>query len=113
MTNEEIARVCHQVNRAYCQSIGDNSQPTWEDAPDWQKQSAVTGVAFTIANPDATPSASHESWLAEKARDGWQYGPDKDRVAKKHPCFVAYDELPVEQRSKDYVFQAVVRSLAA
>ena len=32
MTEQEIARVCHEVNRAYCQAIGDNSQPTWEDA---------------------------------------------------------------------------------
>ena len=32
------------ANRAYCQMIGDNSQSTWEDAPEWQKQSARKGV---------------------------------------------------------------------
>ena len=113
MTNEQIARVAHEVNRAYCASIGDHSQPTWEDAPEWQRKSAVTGVEFTLANPDAPSSASHESWLAEKTRDGWAYGPVKDPDNKLHPCFVPYDELPVSQRSKDYLFQGVVRALAS
>lgn len=108
----EIARVCHEVNRAYCASIGDLSQPAWEDAPEWQRQSAITGVKFTIDNPDAKPSASHESWLAEKKRDGWKYGPVKDPAKKEHPCFVPYEQLPAEQKSKDYLFQAVVRALA-
>jgi hypothetical protein len=112
LTAIEIARVCHEVNRAYCASIGDHSQPAWEAAPDWQQKSAITGVEFTLANPDAKPSASHESWLAEKMRDGWKYGPVKDPVKKQHPCFVPYGELPPEQKSKDYLFQAVVRALA-
>ena len=30
---EEIARVCHNVNKAYCEAIGDDSQVTWEEAP--------------------------------------------------------------------------------
>lgn len=112
MDIEQIARVCHEVNRAYCASIGDHSQPIWEDAPEWQQKSAVAGVSFTINNPGASPSASHESWLAEKVLDGWRYGAVKNPDTKEHPCFVPYDELPVEQRSKDYLFQAVVRSLA-
>ncbi|HSV30007.1 MAG TPA: RyR domain-containing protein [Candidatus Omnitrophota bacterium] len=108
----DIARVCHDVNRAYCAAIGDTSQPAWDDAPDWQKQSAIAGVEFTLANPDVGPSASHESWMAEKERDGWKFGPVKDPEKKEHPCFVPYDELPGEQKAKDYLFQGVVRALA-
>ena len=110
--NERIARVCHEVNRAYCASMGDLSQPAWEDAPDWQKASALAGVGFTLANPDATPAGSHESWLAEKQKDGWTYGPVKDPAKKEHPCFVPYDDLPSEQKAKDYLFQAVVRAMS-
>jgi RyR domain len=107
---EHIAKICHEANRAYCAALGDHSQPTWADAPDWQKQSAITGVKFIINNPDASPSASHDSWLAEKKRDGWRYGEVKDPVAKTHPCYVPYDQLPMEQRAKDYIFGAVVRA---
>ena len=108
---ETIARACHEVNRAYCAGLGDDSQPAWDDAPDWQRKSAVAGVEFVIANPKALPSHSHESWLAEKARDGWRYGPVKNPETREHPCFVPYYELPPEQRAKDHLFLAVVRAL--
>lgn len=110
MNIEAIAKICHEANRAYCAALGDNSQPAWESAPDWQRQSAVTGVRFSIENPDAPPSASHDSWLAEKERDGWKFGEVKDPEAKTHPCFMPYDALPVEQKAKDYIFQAIVRA---
>ena len=93
---EKVARVCHEVNRAYCASLGDHSQPAWEDAPEWQRESAINGVCFARANPDAGPAASHENWLAEKRSAGWKYGPVKDVEAKEHPCFVPYDELPLQ-----------------
>lgn len=110
---EKIARVCHEANRAYCASLDDHSQLAWENAPVWQRQSAIDGVRFTLFNPDAKPSDSHNSWLAEKERSGWKYGPIKDPEKKEHPCFVPYDALPTEQKAKDYIFQAIVRALAA
>lgn len=106
----QVAAVCHEANRIYCQSIGDHSQPEWGDAPEWQRKSAVTGVEFHLANPDASASASHDSWLAEKERDGWKYGPVKDPEKKEHPCFVTYGALPVKQRLKDYIFRAIVHA---
>lgn len=106
-----IAAVCHDVIRAYCASQGDHSQPTWEDAPQWQRDSAIKGVLFALTHPDAKPSDSHESWLAEKRDAGWKYGPVKDPEKREHPCFVAYDELPPAQKAKDYLFLGVVRSL--
>jgi hypothetical protein len=108
---EKIARVCHEVNRAYCQSIGDFSQPSWDEAPEWQRKSAVNGVQFHIDNPEALPSASHDKWLEEKRRDGWKYGAVKNPDTKEHPCFVLYEQLPVEQRAKDFIFTAIVREL--
>jgi len=112
MNAEQIAKVCHEVNRAYCQALGDNSQPAWEDAPDWQKDSAMMGVRLHANNPDAGPQASHESWMAQKLADGWEYGPTKDPEAKQHPCIVPFDALPKEQQAKDFIFRAVVHALA-
>ena len=108
---ESIARVCHEANRAYCQALGDHSQPSWEDAPEWQRNSAVSGVKLHVINPDAGPQASHESWLRQKASEGWRYGPAKNADKKEHPCFVPYDDLPVEQKAKDYIFRAIVLAL--
>ena len=106
-----IAMVCHETNRAYCKAIGDDSQPPWETAPAWQTQSAVKGVLFHLEHPEATASASHESWLAEKEATGWKYGPKKDPELKEHPCFVPFDQLPPEQQAKDKLFKAVVDAL--
>ena len=107
----KIAKVAHEANKAYCHTIGDDSQPLWYDAPDWQKDSAIAGVKFHIANPQAGCSASHESWLKQKEADGWKYGEVKDPEKKEHPCFVPYDELPEKQKVKDALFVGVVRAL--
>ena len=106
-----IAKVTHEANRAYCQALGDDSQAAWEDAPEWQRESAINGVKFHLANPSAGPEQSHEAWLAEKEAAGWKYGPVKDPEAKEHPCFAPYNELPVEQRAKDYIFRAIFRAI--
>ena len=113
MTERDIARVAHEVNRALCAAFGDHSQVPWEDAPDWQRASAEAGVRFCLANPDAPPSANHDAWLADKRASGWIWGPVKNPDLKQHPCMVPYAELPAEQRVKDYVFKAVVAGLAA
>jgi hypothetical protein len=107
----DIAQMAHELNQAYCQSIGDMSQPSWEDAPDWQKNSAETGVRFHLDNPEASPSASHDSWLKQKTEEGWKYGEVKDPEKKEHPCFVPYEQLPTEQKAKDYIFRQTVHSL--
>lgn len=111
MTTTDIAKVAHEINKSYCQSIGDHSQPDWENAPDWQKSSAVNGVKFHLDNPDATPSASHESWLKQKTEEGWKHGSVKDPEKKEHPCFLPYEQLPTEQKSKDYLFRQIIHSL--
>lgn len=109
---DQVAKVAHEANRAYCQTIGDNSQPNWETAPGWQRQSAIRGVEFHVQQHNAgtvpSPSASHDSWLAEKREAGWKYGPVKDPEKKEHPCYIPYEGLPLEQRLKDYLFGAVV-----
>ena len=107
-----IARVAHEVNRAYCHALGDDSQVAWEDAPEWQRDSARNGVRHALANPGTSPEDSHKGWLAQKEREGWTFGEQKDVVAKTHPCFVPYEQLPAAQRVKDYLFLAVVRALS-
>lgn len=108
---EKIAKACHEVNRAYCLSLGDASQPAWEDAPQWQKDSVILGVKLHVNNPNAGPQASHESWMDQKIADGWKYGPTKDPEAKIHPCIVPFEKLPVEQQAKDFIFRAVVHQM--
>lgn len=109
--DEHIAAIVHEANRAYCVTIGDMSQPPWADAPQWQKDSAINGVIGIRNGTITRPEQSHESWLEEKRRTGWRYGPVKNADKKEHPCFVPYDQLPPEQQRKDALFFAIVNAL--
>jgi len=112
-SNEErITQVCHAVNKAYCEALGDNSQTAWIDAAQWQKDSAVAGVQLHLSNPEAGPAASHEAWMRHKVAEGWEYGPVKDPSLKQHPCLVPFEQLPPEQQMKDWLFRAVVHAVA-
>ena len=114
MKVEDVAKVCHAANRMYCQTLGDMSQPEWDQAPEWQKKSAIQGVEFHLQTlqkgSKPIPSQSHENWLKEKWEEGWKFGPVKDPEKKEHPCMLPYDALPVEQKLKDYIFCAIVEA---
>jgi hypothetical protein len=112
VTPLHIAQVVHEANRAYCQTLGDESQLSWANAPEWQRDSALSGVNGILAGTITRPEQSHESWLEEKQRTGWKYGPVKDADKKEHPCFVEYRFLPPEQKLKDAVFFAIVKACA-
>ena len=111
MRIKDIARVCHEANRAYCEVLNDHTQPVWAFAPQWQKDSAIEGVRFHIMNPDASDAASHENWLAQKHDEGWAYGPVKDPSIKQHPCMLPFDQLPGEQQVKDRLFRSICHAL--
>lgn len=105
------AMMCHEANRSYCQSIGDHTQIPWASAPDWQKDSAIKGVLHHEQHQFASPADSHNSWLQEKEATGWKYGPVKDAEKKEHPCYVPYEELPLEQKMKDYIFGGIAKAM--
>lgn len=109
-SRSRIAQMAHEANAAYCAAIGDDSQLPWDDAPEWQRTSALAGVNFHIGAPDAGPSASHENWMVDKEAEGWKFGAVKDPDKKEHPCLVPFDELPTEQQAKDTLFRHVVHA---
>lgn len=111
LTVDQIAKICHEANRLYCEMMGHPPILPWSHAPEWQTTSAINGVTHAMANPMVTPEDMHANWAAEKSIDGWVHGPVKDASKKEHPCLVPYDELPADQRAKDSLFLNVVRAL--
>ena len=107
------AAAAHEANRIYCLWIGDAPQPTWDDAPEWQKASVIAGVEAVLRNPKIGPEESHNGWLAQKRAEGWVWGPVKEPELKEHPCMVSYIDLPDEQKMKDVMFTRVVKAVLA
>jgi hypothetical protein len=110
-TIETIAKVCHEANKAFCEANNDFSQKAWDEAEEWQRQSAIKGVEFRLNNPVAPHSAQHDAWVNDKVADGWVYGEVKDAEKKTHPCIVSYEQLPKFQQQKDALFQGIVDAL--
>lgn len=109
-TDEQIAQVVHAANSVLQRIHGDDapSQP-WDCETDHVRQSAAEGVRQ--ARKGATPEQLHESWCEFKRAGGWVHGEVKNPDAKTHPCLVPYADLPQEQRDKDRLFHAIVRTL--
>jgi len=80
ITLTTIAIACHNINKAYCEAMGDTSQPSWHDAPEATRDSARNGVALHVTDPNLSPSASHEAWMLQKTRgaSAWKTTPRRN-----------------------------------
>ena len=43
----------------------------------------------------------HEIWAQERMDQGWSYGEKRDDDKKHHPCLIAYEDLPEEEKNYD------------
>jgi hypothetical protein len=109
---EAIARVAHEANRAWSAAWGQEVQPAWDEAPEWQVQSTRISITDLLANPSITGRDVHDLWLRQKSDAGWCFGPVKDPGLKTHPSMVPYDDLSDIEKAKDILFRAIVLSLA-
>lgn len=106
-----IAEVCHETNRAYCLAIDDHSHLPWDEVSIELKASTIMGVKYLISHPDANPKEMHDKWMEHKLANGWRYGLTKDVDNKVHPALLPYNELPKNERIKDYIFLTIVRNV--
>lgn len=113
MSPINIARVCHEANRALQKIQADQSIPVsapWEELDQHYVDSSIDGVRGVLNG--STPEQSHENWMAFKLENGWRLGPVKDEAKKEHPLLVPYAELDDAARVKDDLFVAIVKALA-
>lgn len=109
----QIARMAHQINKAYCEALGDFSQFEWHIAPQSVRDNVINGVVFHVEHPEAGPEASHENWMRDKFADGWRFGAEKNLDTRTHPNLVPFNDLAPAQRAKDSIFHAVVHQAVA
>lgn len=109
-TDEQIARIAHEANRALQQVLGDDQvSPPWDQASQHDKDMSAAGAK--IARHGASPEVLHDSWMRDKLAAGWVHGEIKDATAKTHPLLVPFDELPPGDRAKDYLFAGVCAAM--
>ena len=104
----DIAILCHETNKTYCETLEDDSQKPWLETSDEFRQSTRDGVWAIIEGRVQKPEDSHNSWLENRKQNGWVWGPEKKVEAKIHPCMVPFEKLPPDQQMKDRLFLAIV-----
>lgn len=107
---DQVARICHDANRAFCLLTGDPALPPWDELDESYRESSRKGVRAALT-PGNSPEAMHSSWMLERLGQGWQYDPVLDREAKLHPNLVPYDQLPEAQQRKDALFLGIVEAV--
>ena len=65
------------------------------DTSDIQLPDELSPLLETLAKP------VHDTWAQERISEGWTYGEKRDDVQKKHPCLVAYEDLPESEKIYD------------
>jgi len=73
--------------------------------------SGISLSADILALGEQLAENAHDVWAAQRMADGWCWGPQRDDASKRHPCLVAYAELP--EAEKDYDRNAVQTTLKA
>ncbi len=105
------ARVAREAIRAYQHAIGDQVSTDWEQADQWQRESAQTAVRLVRAG--TTPAELHGAWVADRRHRGWRHPsePEATTAPCVHRNLTPYDSLPPDQQAKDRLFIAVVQAL--
>ena len=73
-------------------------------------------LSILDARPDLAPliedlaALIHDSWSAERIRQGWSYGETRNDELKHHPSLVPYDRLNEDDKELD---RTTVRSTIA
>jgi hypothetical protein len=96
-----IAKVCHETNNAYRETIGEKPSPKWEETSDDQRNSMIDGVKNIIDGIITTPEKNHEAWIETKINQGWK----KENESNMIP----FKDLPYCQQFKDHLFMSIVK----
>ena len=46
---------------------------------------------------------THDTWAAQRIKEGWSYGPRRDDTTKQHPGLVAYADLTESEKDYDRI----------
>ena len=119
---ERIARLVHEDYARTYPAPDDPARRPWDELTPFYRESNVRqvltvlgsavavgrswGASGTAPSPvsdeqlDEMARREHESWLEHLERNGWTWSAQRDRVGKKHPDLLAWDQLSDEAREK-------------
>lgn len=104
-----LAESCHEATKVISEQILSEEKKEWKLIDSKTKAKLLNAVNRAIEEKITDPAIAHANWITDMEKDGWQYGDKLDEENKTHPCMVPYDQLPVGQQTKDYIFLAILK----
>ena len=114
MQIEDISRVVHEANRAYCMSISEYNNAPWDQTSEDLKEHTRKLVKYILEDfkPDLPkPHMLHSKWISIKRDEGWKWGNRYNYELKLHPDFLDYDDLQEDSRRKSPITLGIVKAL--
>lgn len=110
LTDDQIARVVHEANRALQFIFGDNnpSQP-WDAELPMIKRRTVRAVR--LIREGMTAPEIHADWLRWRHDLGWVKGDTKDYEKLTHPAMRDWENLDERQQVKTEIMVDIVNRL--
>jgi hypothetical protein len=105
----------HSSLRPYSELSENEKEQNRNNVRDIPKKLLSIGYAMIPARGKEKPSAlgeeeverlvrmEHERWMREKLDTGWKYAKETVKSKKRHKLLVPWDDLPQEEKEKDYV----------
>lgn len=63
---------------------------------------------------EAVAPLIHDTWAAERIKDGWCYGSERNDKLKTTPCLVPFSELPASEQKYDLATgETVIKAILA
>lgn len=108
---EKIAAVCYAAIREWCIQTKQPIDYPWENLSPAYRTHVKIVVARCFADM-TVPSGKvlHQRCMKEGMDGGWTYGEVVDKAKKRHPDILPWEKLSMEQRIKEHIFSAVIKS---
>jgi hypothetical protein len=96
----EIARVAYEARRMYGRALGEQTQPSWEEAERRQQEDAIAGVEAVLSGEARSGLHLLDAWVRRGAG-----------FPSLETLLPDYQQLGVDDRRKILLFRAVVLAL--
>lgn len=106
-----LAKICHEAQRAFCQTMGDFSHPNWDLTSPWYQKVMVECVTF-VFNKVSDVNQLHIFWSSQMTALGWSYGLVFNEKEKEHPNLKNFNDISFEEQIKYAIFMANVIAIS-
>jgi hypothetical protein len=110
-TDEQIARIVHNLFVDIHDAVGEISPARWNDLPAdaWQREDAMRQVR--LVREGLTAQDDHEAWRSVREKAGWTLGDTFDPQQKRNPRLVKWEALPFRDRARALACFRTIRTL--